>query len=149
MPRFVHCFRDHQLSDWKGHKKQCKIIAADQAQADSHEIHKREFDRIRKKYGLDNPEKAGQIADLLANTDANEGVSAPKFAKMFGMSTEEAVVFLEWIKVSNYTTQSKVIVKKDVITTSLATLRQTAQVGIKFKEETLDTAKKAGLGGSS
>lgn len=103
--RIIYYFRDHQLSDWKGHKKQCKIIAADQAQAESHEIHKREFDRIRKKYGLDNPEKAGQIAELLANTDANEGVSAPEFAKMFGMSTEEAVVFLEWIKVS-YTSQN-------------------------------------------
>eukprot|EP00804_Cyclotella_cryptica_P020732 CCRYP_003505-RA/>CCRYP_003505-RA protein AED:0.26 eAED:0.26 QI:135/0.8/0.66/1/1/1/6/451/832 len=99
-----------------GHKKLCKAIAADQAQAESHTIHKREFDRIRVKYGLDNAEKAGQIAELLANTDANEGVSAPEFAKMFGMSTEEAVVFLEWIK-----------------------------VGIKFKEETLDTAKKAGF----
>ncbi|KAL7503731.1 hypothetical protein ACHAXN_001475 [Cyclotella atomus] len=112
-----YCCRDHQLSDWKGHKKQCKIIAADQAQAESHEIHKREFDRIRTKYNLDNSVTAGRIADLLANTDANEGVSAPEFAKQFGMSTEEAVVFLEWIK-----------------------------VGIKFKEETLDTAKKAGIG---
>eukprot|EP00956_Cyclotella_meneghiniana_P002644 scaffold3137_cov35-Cyclotella_meneghiniana.AAC.3 len=92
------------------------MIAADQAQADSHEIHKREFDRIRKKYGLDNPAQAEKIADLLANTNANEGVSAPKFATLFGMTVEEAVVFLEWIK-----------------------------VGIKFKEETLDTAKKAGL----
>ncbi len=37
--------------------------------------------------------------ELLAETDANVGVSAPAFAKMFGMSIEEAVVFLEWIKV--------------------------------------------------
>jgi len=111
-----YCSREHQVSHWKGHKKQCKMIAADQAQADSHEIHKREFDRIRKKYGLDNPAQAEKIADLLANTNANEGVSAPKFATLFGMTVEEAVVFLEWIK-----------------------------VGIKFKEETLDTAKKAGL----
>jgi len=49
--------------------------------------------------------------------NGEKGVSAPDFAKMFGMRTEEAVVFLEWIK-----------------------------VGVKFKEETLDTAKKAGLG---
>lgn len=49
--------------------------------------------------------------------DNQGGVSAPSFAKMFGMSTEEAVVFLEWIK-----------------------------VGVKFKEETLDTAKQAGFG---
>ena len=46
------------------------------------------------------------------------GVSAPEFARKFGMSTEEAVVFLEWIK-----------------------------VGVKFKEETLVNAKKSGLGG--
>jgi hypothetical protein len=91
-------------------------IAADIAQADSHELHKKEFDRIRTTYGLDNPQKAEQIANLLANTDANEGVSAPKFANMFGMSTEEAVVFLEWIK-----------------------------VGINFKEKILDNAKKAGI----
>jgi hypothetical protein len=108
------------VADYKTHKKRCKEIVADQAQADSHELHKKEFDRIRLQYGLDNPKKAEQIAELLANTDANEGVSAPEFAKMFGMSTTEAVVFLEWIK-----------------------------VGIKFKEETLDTAKAAGLTGSS
>lgn len=46
-----YCCRDHQVSDWKGHKKHCKIIAADNAQAESHTIHKQEFDRIRKKYG--------------------------------------------------------------------------------------------------
>ena len=54
---------------------------------------------VKLSIGLDNPEKAGQIAELLAETDANVGVSAPAFAKMFGMSIEEAVVFLEWIKV--------------------------------------------------
>lgn len=78
---------------------------------------KQEFDKIRTKYGLSTPENAEKIANLLADTSANEGVSAPSFAEMFGMSTTEAVVFLEWIK-----------------------------VGIKFKEETLDTAKKAGFG---
>ncbi|KAL7441999.1 hypothetical protein ACHAXM_008203 [Skeletonema potamos] len=77
----------------------------------------KEFDRIRTKYGLSTPQNAEKIANLLADTGANEGVSAPKFAEMFGMSTTEAVVFLEWIK-----------------------------VGIKFKEETLDTAKRAGFG---
>lgn len=104
------------VSDWKSHKAKCKVIAADIAQADSHELHKNEFDRIRTKYGLSSPQQAEKIANLLANTGANEGVSAPAFAEMFGMTTTEAVVFLEWIK-----------------------------VGVKFKEETLDTAKKAGL----
>ena len=59
----------------------------------------KEFDRIRTQYGLSTPENAEKIATLLADTDANQGVSAPKFAEMFGMSTTEAVVFLEWIKV--------------------------------------------------
>ena len=104
-----------KVSDWKSHKAKCKTIAADIAQADSHEIHKK--DRIRTQYGLTTPENAEKIANMLADTGANEGVSAPKFAEMFGMSTTEAVVFLEWIK-----------------------------VGIKFKEETLDTAKAAGFG---
>ena len=106
-----------KVSDWKSHKAKCKTIAADIAQADSHEIHKKEFDRIRTQYGLTTPENAEKIANMLADTGANEGVSAPKFAEMFGMTTTEAVVFLEWIK-----------------------------VGIKFKEETLDTAKAAGFG---
>lgn len=113
-----YCGRECQVSAWKSHKQRCKVIAADIAQADSYTIHKREFDRIRTQYGLDTPQNAERIANMLANTGANEGVSAPEFARMFGMSTEEAVVFLEWIK-----------------------------VGVKFKEETLDTAKKAGFGG--
>ena len=70
---------------------------------------------IRIKYGLDKPSNAERIANMLAD---NNGVSAPEFAKMFGMSTPEAVVFLEWIK-----------------------------VGVKFKEETLDVADKSGFGG--
>ena len=123
-----YCRREHQVSDWQTHKDSCKIIAADIARADSHVIHKREFDRIRKQYGLDKPDKAGSIAEMLANNnntaeaaagnveeveeEGGGGVSAPEFAKMFGMTTTEAVVFLEWIK-----------------------------VGVKFKEEVLDGAK--------
>jgi aspartokinase len=49
-----------------------------------------------------------------------ETVSAASFAEKFGTSMEEAVVFLEWI-----------------------------QVGVRFKEETLDVAKKAGLPGAT
>ena len=47
-------------------------------------------------------------------------MSPNDFAAKFGTTPEEAVVFLEWIK-----------------------------VGIKFKEETLDVAKKSGLAGPS
>jgi hypothetical protein len=98
------------VSDWQSHKAQCNAIAAD----NSHAIHKMEFDRIRVRYGLDSPENAEKIAEMLANTSG--GVSAPEFASMFGMSTTEAVVFLEWIK-----------------------------IGVKFKEEVLDGAKKSDL----
>ncbi|CAJ1942406.1 unnamed protein product [Cylindrotheca closterium] len=85
---------------------------------DQYALHKKEFDRIIAKYKLDDPKKAEGIAELLTNQDS--GVSAPAFAEKFGMQVEEAVVFLEWIK-----------------------------VGIKFKEEAIDTAKKAGLSKSS
>jgi len=77
-------------------------IAADIAQADSYTIHKREFDRIRVQYKLDTPEKAEQIADLLSNTKSTAtsgAVSASEFAKMFDMTPEDAMIFLDWIKV--------------------------------------------------
>ena len=115
-----YCSREHQVQDWKGHKRTCRAIKADQERADSHTLHKAEFDRIRTKYGLDKADKAEEIADMLTKSSTGEGgVSAPAFAKKFGMSTEEAVVFLEWI-----------------------------QVGVRFKEETLDVAKKSGLAGA-
>mmetsp|Transcript_13017 Transcript_13017/g.30820 ORF Transcript_13017/g.30820 Transcript_13017/m.30820 type:complete len:111 (+) Transcript_13017:146-478(+) len=85
---------------------------------DQYALHKQEFDRIIAAYKLDAPDKAESIAELLTNQDS--AVSAPAFAEKFGMKVEEAVVFLEWIK-----------------------------VGIKFKEESIDTAKKAGLGKNS
>ena len=104
--------------DWKRHKKACKAIKEDKERADSHTIHKAEFDRIRLKYGLD--KKADEISDLLTLRGNEGGVSPNDFAAKFGTTPEEAVVFLEWIK-----------------------------VGIKFKEETLDVAKKSGLAGPS
>lgn len=57
------------------------------------------------------------------------------------MTVEEAVVFLEWIKVIIHA-----YVQYDIqmpLTFFLTAFFM--QVGIKFKEETLDTAKKAGL----
>ena len=111
-------FSFSQLKDWKRHKKACKAIKEDKERADSHTIHKAEFDRIRLKYGLD--KKADEISDLLTIRGNEGGVSPNDFAEKFGTTPEEAVVFLEWIK-----------------------------VGIKFKEETLDVAKKSGLAGPS
>lgn len=110
--------RRSRQKDWKRHKKACKAIKEDKERADSHTIHKAEFDRIRLKYGLD--KKADEISDLLTMRGNEGGVSPNDFAEKFGTTPEEAVVFLEWIK-----------------------------VGIKFKEETLDVAKKSGLAGPS
>jgi hypothetical protein len=80
-----------------------------------HELHKKAFDAIIQKYNLQTDEKSTEIAELL--TSGTDKVTAPEFAKKFGMDVEEAVVFLEWIN-----------------------------TGVKFKEQTIDTAKKAGFG---
>jgi len=77
-------------------------------------LHKREFDRIIKKYGLDSEQKSEAISTFL--TQDPKGVNAPQFAEKFGMLVEEAIVFLEWIN-----------------------------VGVKFKEESIDAAKKSGF----
>lgn len=76
-------------------------------------MHKQAFDRIIQKHKLQ--EKAGEISEFIT---ATPDITATAFAAQYGMDVEEAVVFLEWIK-----------------------------VGVKFKEETLDVAKKAGLTG--
>jgi hypothetical protein len=76
------------VSDWQAHKATCNAIAVDVARADSHIVHKREFDRIRARYGLDSPENAESIVEMLSNAPADGGVvvSAPEFANMFGMT---------------------------------------------------------------
>ena len=79
-------------------------------------LHKKEFDRIIKAYKLDTEEKSEAIAEFLTSKDQDGKVSAPIFAEKFGTTQEEAVVFLEWIK-----------------------------VGIKFKEQSVDAAKKSGF----
>mmetsp|Transcript_23192 Transcript_23192/g.32392 ORF Transcript_23192/g.32392 Transcript_23192/m.32392 type:complete len:138 (-) Transcript_23192:1250-1663(-) len=105
-----YCSVEHQKQHWKYHKKACN----DAFQADQYALHKREFDRIIQKYGLDSEQKSEDISTFL--TKDPKGVNAPEFAEKFGMMLEEAVVFLEWIK-----------------------------VGVKFKEESIDTAKQAGF----
>ena len=131
-----YCSVEHQRQHWKVHKPVCcddddhaaAAVSTDAAQqqqqhkADQLTLHKQEFDRIIQHYQLNTEEKSEEIANFLTTQQAQqEGaentVSATEFAEKFGMKMEEAVVFLEWIK-----------------------------VGIKFKEESIDTAKKAGLG---
>ena len=83
-------------------------------QTQQYELHKKAFDTIIDKYNLKTEEKSNEIAELLTN--GTDGVSAGDFAEKFGMDVQEAVVFLEWIK-----------------------------VGIKFKTEAVDAAKKSGF----
>lgn len=107
----VYCSADHQRQDWKRHKTTCQDVY----QSHQYELHKQEFDRIVKAYGLDSDSKSTEISEFITS----EGDVTPlSFAEKFGTTPAEAVVFLEWIK-----------------------------VGVKFKEETLDVAKKSGIGG--
>ena len=110
-----YCSVEHQKQDWKRHKK---ATCNDAYQADQHTLHKKEFDRIIKAYGLDTEAKSTEIAEFLtgAQGEHDNKVSATAFAEKFGTTNEEAVVFLEWIK-----------------------------VGVQFRESTMDAAKKAGF----
>ena len=83
-------------------------------QMQQYELHKKAFDTIIDKYNLKTEQKSTEIAELL--TDGADGVNAGEFAEKFGMDVQEAIVFLEWIK-----------------------------VGIKFKQEAVDTAKASGF----
>lgn len=89
-----------------------KTVCNDAYQANQLTLHKQEFDRIRQHYKLDTDEKAEAIASLLTSTEALS-LTAATFAEKFGTTQEEAVVFLEWIK-----------------------------VGVNFREQNLDVAKK-------
>lgn len=80
-------------------------------------MHKQEFDRIRLKYNLDNPNNAERIANMLSSSSSSSSttaavVSAGEFASTFGMRLHDAVIFLEWI-----------------------------MIGVKFKEDVLDKNK--------
>ncbi|MBD3164792.1 hypothetical protein GF323_06350 [Candidatus Woesearchaeota archaeon] len=59
--------------------------------------HKEEFERIIRKYNLKEKEKAAEIADFLTKSHGKK-ISAKEFAKLFGMSEQEAVIFLSWIQ---------------------------------------------------
>ncbi|MBN1274969.1 hypothetical protein JXA12_01630 [Candidatus Woesearchaeota archaeon] len=60
------------------------------------EEHHHQFEAIAERHGLKNEEQAGRIADFLVSHPAGK-VSAPEFSEEFGMSEEEAVVFLSFI----------------------------------------------------
>lgn len=102
----VECQRKH----WKKHKPFCN----DEYQSNQYELHKKAFDAVIAKYKLNTDAKSTEIAELLTS---GTQITAPQFAEKFGMDVEEAVVFLEWVK-----------------------------VGVKFKEQSIDVAKKNGFG---
>eukprot|EP00566_Odontella_aurita_P024268 CAMPEP_0113532196 /NCGR_PEP_ID=MMETSP0015_2-20120614/3919_1 /TAXON_ID=2838 /ORGANISM="Odontella" /LENGTH=97 /DNA_ID=CAMNT_0000431119 /DNA_START=97 /DNA_END=390 /DNA_ORIENTATION=- /assembly_acc=CAM_ASM_000160 len=83
-------------------------------QTQQYELHKKAFDAIIEKYNLKTEKRSNEIAVLLTN--GTDGVNAGDFAKKFGMDVQEAVVFLEWIK-----------------------------VGIAFKTKAIDTAQQSGF----
>mmetsp|Transcript_20515 Transcript_20515/g.43364 ORF Transcript_20515/g.43364 Transcript_20515/m.43364 type:complete len:143 (+) Transcript_20515:93-521(+) len=105
-----YCSAECQKNDWKKHKSVCNSAF----QTNQYELHKQAFDTIIEKYNLKTAKKSNEIAELLTN--GTDGVNAGKFADKFGMEVQEAVVFLEWIK-----------------------------VGIDFKTKAIDTAKQSGF----
>lgn len=83
-------------------------------QMSQYELHKKAFDTIIVKYNLKTERRSTEIAELL--TSGTDAVNAREFAEKFGMDIQEAVVFLEWIK-----------------------------IGVEFKEKAVDTAKQSGF----
>jgi len=59
--------------------------------------HKKEFDKIIKKYNLADEEKADEIAKFLTDNKRKE-ISAEVFAQLFGMQEKEAKIFLSFIE---------------------------------------------------
>lgn len=96
-------------------KRHKTSVCDDAYQADQYTLHKQEFDRIIKKYNLNTEAMSSAIAEFLTVGDAGS-VTAAQFAEKFGTTPEEAVVFLEWI-----------------------------QVGVKFKQQSIDVANKSGF----
>ena len=107
-----YCSPECQKKDWKTHKPVCNS----EYQSNQYELHKKAFDAIIVKYNLKTDEKSTEIAELLTSA-GKDTVTPEAFAERFGMDLEEAVVFLEWVK-----------------------------VGVKFKEQAVDVANKSGFG---
>lgn len=64
------------------------------------EEHCKKFLEIRKKYNLEDPEKAEEIATFLTRKDNNEKhkITSKEFSKLFSMTEEDAFIFLSFIE---------------------------------------------------
>mmetsp|Transcript_359 Transcript_359/g.963 ORF Transcript_359/g.963 Transcript_359/m.963 type:complete len:93 (+) Transcript_359:87-365(+) len=62
------------------------------------EEHHKMFKGIIKKYGLDAPDKAEEIASLLTEGGVGQDVSTDGLAKKYGMELKDALVFIGWIQ---------------------------------------------------
>jgi len=88
-----YCSSECQKKHWKVHK----LICNETYQFGQWEMHKKSFERIVEKYGLKTEKKSEEISELLSG--GAEGVSSAEFAAKFDMDINEAVIFLEWIKI--------------------------------------------------
>lgn len=62
-------------------------------------MHKHEFDKVVRKYGLDKRPHADRLADLLSGKDGQTQVAPEELVKKFGLDLVDAKCFLSWIYV--------------------------------------------------
>ena len=79
------------------------------------QLHNREFRRIVFMYGLDKGAKADQLADLLTDQDGHNHIAPEQLASQFDIPRDDAATLLSWI-----------------------------EVGVRFKEQALDSQAKLG-----
>lgn len=60
--------------------------------------HKAAFDEIVKKYNFAQEERAQELATFLTKPRKDDKISSDEFATLFGMSQEEASVFLSFVQ---------------------------------------------------
>lgn len=75
----------------------CFILLTDKKMEDIQKL-KNEFDKIVKKYKLNNTEKSNQIAQYLTNNTNKKTITNKEFAKKFDMNQKDAITFLKFIK---------------------------------------------------
>lgn len=61
------------------------------------ETHVKEYKKIIRKYNLDSPDKASEIADFLTKQHGKK-LSSSEFASLFSMEEKDATIFLSFIE---------------------------------------------------